>query len=210
MTLKPNNSLSRFNFEIKAAISWMILFFFLMTVPLSAQQGPSFADRVNDCYKGFPKNNIFFQMENEQHCFIGATFPSFELDDLNGTSFSNEQFGNKVVVMNFWFTACAPCLAEIPHFNAMIEDVVDRDILFVAPTTDDVATVEIFLKQYGSLKSIVLPNSTDFFRKTLASKSGFPTTIVVDKQGVIRAFYSGGIVDYDAFQAFIIQLEEEE
>ena len=42
--------------------------------------------------------------------------PDFTRTDLNGVPFSLSNYRGKLVLLNFWATWCAPCLAEIPAF----------------------------------------------------------------------------------------------
>ena len=183
----------------KKRIEAFILFLLLTPFLSKAQKQSSFVTEVNECYSKTEFEDILYRIQNEKECYIGLKFPEFLLQDLNGNDISNATIKNKVTVINFWFTACPPCLEEIPHFNKLIKQTKGDDIIFLAPSTDNEKTINNFIKQYGALESIVLPNAESFLRNTLASKSGFPTTIVVDKNGIIREYYSGGIIDFDKF-----------
>ena len=50
-------------------------------------------------------------------------FPPFEGSDLDGNPVTSELFKeNSVTVVNFWFSACAPCIAELGELNALNEE----------------------------------------------------------------------------------------
>ena len=50
-------------------------------------------------------------------------FPAFQGMDLDGNPVSNELFKeNSVTVINFWFSACAPCIGELGELNALNEE----------------------------------------------------------------------------------------
>ena len=55
-----------------------------------------------------------------------------------------DTFG-QAVVMDFWATWCAPCVASIPHLNAVADSLAGRPVVFVALTEEDAATVAPFL-----------------------------------------------------------------
>ena len=50
-------------------------------------------------------------------------FPAFEGKDLDGNPVTSELFkNNAVTVVNFWFSACAPCIGELGELNALNEE----------------------------------------------------------------------------------------
>ena len=50
-------------------------------------------------------------------------FPAFEGTDLDGNPVTSELFKeNSVTVVNFWFSTCAPCIAELGELNALNEE----------------------------------------------------------------------------------------
>jgi hypothetical protein len=46
--------------------------------------------------------------------------PAFEAVDLTGEAWSSERLQGRTVVLNFWFTGCGPCVAEIPELNRVV------------------------------------------------------------------------------------------
>ena len=48
-------------------------------------------------------------------------FPAFEGKDLDGKKVSSKKLfsGNKVTVINFWFTTCKPCVGELKDMEAL-------------------------------------------------------------------------------------------
>ncbi len=48
-----------------------------------------------------------------------STPPSLSVTNLNGKAMSLDSFSEKVVILNFWATWCAPCLKEIPSLLAL-------------------------------------------------------------------------------------------
>ena len=47
--------------------------------------------------------------------------PGFALSDLQNRRHKAADFGNNIVVLDFWATWCAPCIEEIPLFNQLQE-----------------------------------------------------------------------------------------
>jgi thiol-disulfide isomerase/thioredoxin len=87
-----------------------------------------------------PKNSSPFTVDSllraRQTGAIGKSFPQFTaLSD--GQTVSNEAFRGKVVLINFWFENCLPCMAEMEALNALHHQLKDQnDFLFVSFTWD--------------------------------------------------------------------------
>ena len=112
---------------------------------------------------------------------IGQKAPEFELNDIEGNRISPKAMKGKVVVLNFWFAACKPCIAEIPDLNEVYDTYKNHpDVIFAAITFDYKDTVHSFLKKHP-LKYPVVANAMSL-NKTFKVTS-FPANIVIDRQG---------------------------
>ncbi|MGK0324190.1 MAG: thiol-disulfide isomerase/thioredoxin, partial [Psychroserpens sp.] len=58
------------------------------------------------------------------------------LEDIEGNSHTLESLKGKVVVINFWFINCKPCVAEIPDLNKLKAKFNNKDAVFVAIALD--------------------------------------------------------------------------
>ena len=64
----------------------------------------------------------------------GDTCPNFTISTYNNEeeTYTLHDSAGKVIVLNFWYTTCGPCVAEIPHFNALQEKYPDDvDVLII-------------------------------------------------------------------------------
>jgi len=121
---------------------------------------------------------------------IGKEIPEFQLKDINGNTISSENSKGKVLVLNFWFTACKTCIAEMPELNSVYEKYKSNpDVVFASITFNSKKEVKQFLKQ----------NTLDYPTVVEAEKTckdfkieGYPTNIIVGKNGKIAQYIEGG------------------
>ncbi|MEH3113678.1 TlpA family protein disulfide reductase [Pedobacter terrae] len=114
---------------------------------------------------------------------IGKNLPSFSGVTINKKPFSNINLKNQVVVINFWFEKCPPCLAEMPELNTLVDKYSKRGVWFIGITHDNPARAKRFQKRNGYKYEIVSLNK-DEIRK-LNINHGFPSNVLVGKDGKI-------------------------
>lgn len=121
------------------------------------------------------------------------TAPAFSVTSLEGEKFDLAALRGKVVVLNFWFTGCAPCIAEFNKLNGLVDKFKKKGVVFLAPTLDNAATLKPFLKEHR-FKYDVVPGAGGLIVSTYSDGSGnvvFPTHIVIDKEGKIDTRVTG-------------------
>lgn len=121
----------------------------------------------------------------------GDSLPEFNIKGIDGIETSLAQLKGKIVVLNFWFIGCKPCISELPLLNGIVTHYSEKkDIVFLAPSFDDRYHLNKFLETHKFLYK-VLPLS-----KGLNEKLGisiYPTHMVVDKNGIIQEVILGGL-----------------
>jgi len=137
---------------------------------------------------------------------VGRLLPFLELQPLTGDSrrTSLDDLRGHVTLLNFWGTWCPPCRDEIPHLAAIQERCAGQkafQLLAVSyppgGQTDDFASLgEETTALLGRLK-VDVPTYFDPDARTLSAAGrltnspGFPTTLLLDRRGVIRAVWIG-------------------
>jgi len=121
---------------------------------------------------------------------IGKSAPDFKMIDINGNTILSKNIKGKVVVLNFWFTSCKPCISEIPELNAVYEKYKkDTNVVFASITFNKREEVNKFLKKH-TIKYPVISDARDACE--LFKVTGYPTNIVIDKNGNYFDYISGG------------------
>ncbi|HUK55373.1 MAG TPA: TlpA disulfide reductase family protein [Nitrospiria bacterium] len=123
---------------------------------------------------------------------IGYLAPNFRLTNLHGEEVSVASLEGKVVFINFWATWCGPCRAEMPSMEALYHDFKDQglEILAVSSDMDGASAVQPFIRKLGLSYPILL--DPDFRVDDKYLIQSVPTTILVDKKGVITHRLVGG------------------
>ena len=109
---------------------------------------------------------------------------------------SDEKFsvlGNRgrITVINFWYTDCTPCVAELPHFNSLYEEYKDYiDVIAIHEASlylDDVDGVKSFVSKKFAGYSIMFgyDDINSNYYEALGGNGAFPMTVIVDQYGVI-------------------------
>ncbi|WP_449400047.1 TlpA family protein disulfide reductase [Chryseobacterium wanjuense] len=120
---------------------------------------------------------------------LNKNAPYFELTDLRGKKWSLKKLEGKVVVLNFWFTMCIPCIKEIPDLNRLVQNFNNKDVIFLGLTFNNKDQIKKFLTKHP-FDYMLIPGSQDTDKKY--NISSWPTSIVIDKNGRIKKMISSG------------------
>lgn len=112
----------------------------------------------------------------------GTTISELELKDLNGTVYTLESLKGKVIVLNFWFTQCKPCVAEFPDLNKLKAKFDPEKVVFFAVSWNDVATINAFMKN-RHLDYTVIPNGNKLINYFKIPH--YPYNVIIDQNGTI-------------------------
>ena len=105
-------------------------------------------------------------------------------------------------MLNFWYTACGPCVAELPAFNRVKEEYGDKITVVAVHDTglETNATIQKFIdednrdKSSWSHYSIIFaldsnPKSYDF----MGGNGSFPMTVILNTEGEIVFIKQGSM-----------------
>ena len=144
-------------------------------------------------------------------------FPAFEGMDLDGNPVTSELFKeNSVTVVNFWFSTCAPCIAELGELNALNEALKLRGGEVIGINADTIGGDEKMimeakelLKAKGAMyRNLYFPADSEVGQLTY-NIMAFPTTVVVDRNGnVVGEPILGGIDNEAQMKALQAILDE--
>jgi cytochrome c biogenesis protein CcmG/thiol:disulfide interchange protein DsbE len=122
---------------------------------------------------------------------IGANAPDFTVQD-SDHKVSLSDFKGQVVVLNFWGSWCAPCIAETPALVQMQRRMKDKGVVVLAVSIDvDDAAYHRFLKDFNM--NMVTVRDGDHRSADLYGTFGWPESYIIDRKGVIRRKFIGAV-----------------
>ena len=111
----------------------------------------------------------------------GEPFPQFREKDIDGRIWTNDSIRGRVMVLNLWYSGCGPCRAEMPELSTWKEQL--PNVMFFSATFHDAELAKkITEKHHFTWTHLV--EAKDMM--SWIGTKGFPLTIVVDKQGIVR------------------------
>lgn len=131
----------------------------------------------------------------ERNAWIGKAYPDFSVT-INHVEYSNPKLKGKVIFVNFWFATCRPCLAEMEDLNKLYEKFGSNpNFEFLSFTFENAKQIELIRKKYNIQYKIFSISREECYR--LNFNGGFPTNIVIDKNGLVK--YINQITEEDNF-----------
>jgi peroxiredoxin len=115
---------------------------------------------------------------------VGSLAPDFALQSVSGKTVSLSDHRGKVVLINFWATWCPPCRQEMPHIQERYA-LYSPDFVVLSVNNGETAVeVESFVESFGLTFDPLLDPGADV--SILYQITGYPTSVFVDREGVIR------------------------
>jgi thiol-disulfide isomerase/thioredoxin len=112
---------------------------------------------------------------------------AMEGEDVAGVPVSFAGYAGRVLILNFWATWCAPCVAEMPSLQRLRDATADLDVALACLTREEPAVVRAFVEKRGfTLPVYVLRGEPP----TCFRSRAIPATFILDKAGriVMRHF----------------------
>lgn len=115
--------------------------------------------------------------------------PFFTAETMHESTLSLDDFKGKYLVINWWATSCAPCVAEMPGLNELVDKYKFRDdVEFLAIALDSKERLEKFFEKrsFDYQQSLANEEATALFGES------FPKHVVINPEGIVTYFSTGG------------------
>jgi thiol-disulfide isomerase/thioredoxin len=118
---------------------------------------------------------------------IGSRLPEFSIRDLQGREISSTDLRGKVVLIDFWATWCQPCKKEMPGYQKLLNHYGSRGFAVIGFKFDTMMDAENpfqFAKKIGVHYPLAV--APDELKQKFGGIEGLPTTMLYDRQGILR------------------------
>ncbi|MEE2680741.1 MAG: redoxin domain-containing protein [Planctomycetota bacterium] len=143
--------------------------------------------------------------EDSFHPTEGTPAPDFTLKTLDGSEeVTLSKLKGQVVVLDFWATWCAPCVAGLPTVDSVTRSFKNRGVVFYAVDLREQASrVSKFMEKKGWNFTVLMDERGDVAKAF--GVGGIPHSVLIDREGVIRHVHIG----FGGKEALEKQLNEE-
>lgn len=126
---------------------------------------------------------------------LGDVMSDFTVTDATGQSYVLSDLLERynAVVLNFWYTSCSPCIEEFPSLQAAYNTYGNKvALLAMNPVDKDAQAVEQFRAEHQLTFPMMVCEAS---WQDALQIGAYPTTVVVDRYGMITFMHTGSMTD---------------
>ncbi|WP_353777407.1 redoxin domain-containing protein [Winogradskyella sp. 3972H.M.0a.05] len=151
---------------------------FLLSVNTFCQDKKvQFRKAQEEKYKAILKEN-----EKQRKEIDGSTLTELSFEDIEGNKHTLSSLKGKVVVMNFWFIQCKPCVEEFPDLNKLKAKFEGKPVEFFAVAWNDKKSLTKFLETHQLDYTVVSDGKLSKRFKI----PHYPYNMIIDQNGKVE------------------------
>lgn len=143
-------------------------------------------------------DRFFAALEKKQQSLLYTAFPDVTID---GESFRETTLKGKITLINFWFAGCKPCLLEFNALDRLVKKLKStREFQIISMTYENRETIDELKKKFTMGFRITTIPQPEF--NSLLQGTGCPINVILDKNGIIKFWKSGGEASEEKLNVF--------
>lgn len=115
------------------------------------------------------------------------------LPDSNGKQQALTQWNQKLLVVNFWATWCAPCVQEMPELSELQQELKGKPVQILGLGIDSPANISEFAKKLNVSYPLYVAglDGSELSRQLGNKAGGLPFTVLISADGKVLKSYLG-------------------
>ncbi|MCL4489153.1 MAG: TlpA family protein disulfide reductase [Chloroflexi bacterium] len=139
---------------------------------------------------------------------VGQAAPEINLKSLTGDQIVLSQLQGRPVIVNFWATWCGPCREEFPTLVRKYKQYQNQGLVIIGVNYQDENSddgVRTFMR--NTLVNFPIVRDQDGRVGEMYRISGLPTSIFIDRKGIVRDIIVGGPMTDDFVDKEVANLQ---
>lgn len=124
------------------------------------------------------------QLTDRPSLDAGKPAPGFETDDIDGYVQSLKKYEERIVLLDFWYTTCAPCIKDAPRLADLHEKHAEDGLRIIGISPDSESNIREFAKKFGHDWPQILETADDPIHMDYRVR-GYPAKFLIDREGKI-------------------------
>jgi peroxiredoxin len=151
---------------------------------------PLFKDELKDSLKSHEQMAKYALDDATRRAkVVGHPAAEFEATDLKGKSHTLKDYKGKVVVLDFWYRGCGWCMRAMPQVKQVAAEFKGEPVAVIGMNTDHNDADARFVVDKLGLDYTTLKIDHKVVQKY--GVQGFPTMVIIDRQGNIHGLHVG-------------------
>ena len=113
---------------------------------------------------------------------VGQRAPEFSIKADNGRTYTQADFGGKVLILNFWATWCPPCREELPSLDALQRVLGPKGLVVLAVSVDKDEKVYRNFLEANKIAMVTARNPQQDINREYGTVQ-FPESYIIDRNG---------------------------
>ena len=115
--------------------------------------------------------------------------PDFTLKALDGKAVQLKSLRGKTVLIDFWASWCGPCKRALPHIQKLHDAFKGKGLVVLGINAEAAEVARKFMREKGYTFTTLEDEGGEVSR--LYKVQGIPTTLVIDKDGIVQSYGVG-------------------
>jgi peroxiredoxin len=120
---------------------------------------------------------------------VGHPAAAWELPDLKGKSHSLKEYRGKVVILDFWYRGCHPCMRALPQVKQLAAEFQGQPVVVLGMSVDESEADARFVVDKMRVDYTTLKTDWELPQKYAAHAC--PLLVIIDQKGTVRDLHVG-------------------